>query len=204
MVPESFDADALAVYDGLLRQALRELRSPEAKPGQRVAWARVAEHALKRLPESEERIAVTLATAAKVLPSPMIVQRLVEGVWCCTADEGRLLRWVTALSEKAIRGEHWATFAELAYTSARLDGFVRDVTPEWARALRAAYADPNAWVALYMFAHQYVDKFGPTKSTAPDWLRLFASDRRLHDAVDSPARTAGRSWCPLCRRMGYR
>ena len=132
------------------------------------------------------------------------MQRLVEGIWCCSGDESRLLRWVTGLADKAIRGEHWATFAELAYTAARLDGFEREVTAEWDRALRAAHEDPTAWVSLYMFGHQYIAKFGPTKSTAPDWLHLFASDRRLHDTVGDAARTARRSWCPLCERMGYR
>ncbi|MCW5777670.1 MAG: hypothetical protein KIS87_14635, partial [Phycisphaeraceae bacterium] len=199
----------MSPIDHLLKQALHEIQSPKATPGQQAAWARIAEHALRCLPGGEERIASALATAAKVFGSPEAVYRLVEGVQVCESDgkrsdRDRVARWVTGLADKAIRGEHWATFAELAcHAAILLNAVERDLPPEWERALRAALEAPDAWISLYMFAHHYIDTFKPRKKSAPDWLHLLHSDQRLYDAVDRGLREAGRLYCSACKRMTY-
>lgn len=158
MVHEPPASDAIAVFDTLLKQALREIRSPATTPARRIAWARVAEHILETIPETEERIAETLSTARKVLDSPEAVQRLIRGVWSCggcrSADGTwkHLVRWVVDLADRAVHGEHWETFAQLAHVAVRLDGIEPTLTPEWELGTRAAHGMPNAWVSLYLIA----------------------------------------------------
>lgn len=207
MVPDSFDGDAIAVYDRLLKKGLREIRSPSTTPGQRIAWARIAEHVLENIPETAERITEALSTARMVLDSPESVQRLIRGIWSCGGcrrSDGswtRLVRWVVDLADRAIRGEQWATFAGLAHTLIRLDGVERDLSPEWERAIRAAYEVQSTWVSLFLFSHHYISKFQPNKETAPDWLRLLYSDRRLQDAFERECSSEDEIQCPVCKRV---
>lgn len=209
MVPHGFDGDAITAYDGLLKRALREIRSPDATPGQRHAWARVAEHALEHLPESEERIAETLSTAVKVLDSPEPVHRLIRGVWSCTgcrSNDGtweRLVRWVIDLADRAIRREHWATFAWLAHVAVRLDGVKPTLTSEWERGIRAAHEVPTAWGPLYLIAYHCAKRLELSEENAPlpDWLRLLRSDKRLADAHRTERSLEYEIQCPVCKRV---
>ncbi len=209
MVLRDPDGDAIAVYDGLLSQALREIRSPAATSGQRIAWAHVAEHMLDHLSETEERIAETLSTAREVLDSPESVQRLIGGVWSCggcrTADGTwkRLVRWVVGLADSAIRGEHWATFAWLAHVAVRLDGVEPTLSPEWERGVRAAYEIPSAWVSLHLIAYHCTRRLELIEKNAPspDWLRLLRSDQRLADAYRAELSLEYEIQCPVCKRV---
>lgn len=209
MVHEPPDGDAIAVYDPLLKQALREVRSPATTPGQRIAWARVAEHALEHLPETEERIAETLSTARKVLDSPEAVHRLIRGVWSCAgcrSSDGswaRLVGWVVDLAERAIRGAHWATFASLAHVAVRLDGIEPTLTPEWERGIRAAHEMQNAQVPLYLIAYHCARRLeqGEKGASLPDWLHLLRSDERLADAYSTDCSLEYEIQCPVCKRV---
>lgn len=209
MVPPSFDDDAIAVYDGLLRRALRELRSPESTPGQRIAWARVAEHALKHLPATEERLADTISTAAGVLDSPEAVQSLIGGVWSCAgcrSNDGtwkRLRRWVVGLAGRAIQGEHWVAFARLAHTASRIDAIEQELYPGGERALRAAHEMPSAWVSLYLLAYHCARRLERIEKDAPlpDWLRLLREDQRLANAYRTECSLEDEIQCPVCGRV---
>lgn len=208
MVLSDPDGDAIAVYDGLLNRALREIRSPAATSGQRIAWAHVAEHALEHLPDAEERIAETLSTAGKVLDSPEPVHRLIRGVWSCTgcrSNDGtweRLVGWIIKLADVAIRGEHWATFAWLAHVAVRLDGVKPTLTPEWERGIRAAHEAPSAWVPLYLVAYHFARRLEQREESAPlpDWLQLLRSDQRLADAYRAERSLEYEIQCPVCKR----
>lgn len=209
MVPPGFDDHAIAVHDGLLRQALREIRSTTATPGHRIAWARIAEHALEHLPETEERLAETLSTARKLLDSPESVQRLIGGIWSCGGCRSydgtweRLVRWVIDLADMAIRGEHWATFARLAHVAVRLDGVKPTLTPEWERGIRAAYEMPSAWVSLYLIAYHCARRLEQTEKNSPfpDWLRLLREDQRLTEAYRTECSLEDEVQCRVCRRV---
>lgn len=180
MVQDEFDDTTVAVYDGLLTQALREIRSPAATPGQRIAWADAAEFALEHLPDTEARVAETLSIAARTLHSPGVVSRLIAGVWSCTGCRSydgtrkRLLGWVINLADRAVRGEHWATFAWLAHTTIRLDGVERELPAEWERGIRAAYNLPSTWVSLYLFAYHYGGSSRRTSRPRPTGSASFA------------------------------
>lgn len=204
---DEFDDTTVAVYDGLLTQALREIQSPAATPGQRIAWADAAEFALEHLPDTEARVAETLSIAARTLHSPGVVSRLITGVWSCTGCRSydgtrkRLLGWVINLADRAIRSEHWATFAWLAHTTIRLDGVERELPAEWERGIRAAYDLPSTWVSLYLFAYHYGRKFAPDVASAPDWFRLLRSDPRLQDAFQRESSLEQQLPCPVCKRV---
>lgn len=209
MVPEPPDGDAVAVYDNLLTQALREIRSPATTPGQRIAWARVAEHALEHVPETEERIAETLSTARKVLDSPESVRLLIGGIWSCggcrSADGSwkRLVRWVVDLADRAIRGEHWATFAWLAHVAVRLDAVKPTLNPEWERGIRAAHEIPSAWVSLHLIAYHCARRLEKIEQTAPPpaWLQLLRDDPRLAEAYRTGCALEDEIQCPVCKRV---
>ncbi|MBX3232012.1 MAG: hypothetical protein KIT84_20150 [Labilithrix sp.] len=207
MVPERSDGDVVAVYDSLLTQALREIRSPATTPGQRIAWARVAEHALEHLPETEQRLAETLSTARKVLDSPEAVQRLIRGVWSCggcrSADGTwkRLVDWVVNLADRALRGEHWATFAWLAHVAVRLDGVEPTLSPEWERGVRAAHEMPNAHVPLHLIAFHCARRLEQESAPLPDWLRLLRSDERLANAYSTDCSLEYEIQCAVCKRV---
>lgn len=209
MVLSDPNGDAIAIYDGLLSQALREIRSPAATPGQRIAWARVAEHALEHLPDTEERVAETLSTAVKVLDSPEPVHRLIRGVWSCTGCRSydgtweRLVGWIVNLADRAVRGEHWATFAWLAHVAVRLDGVKPTLTPEWERGLRAAHEVPSAWVPLHLIAYHCTRRLELIEKNAPlpDWLRVLRSDQRLADAYRTELSLEYEIQCPVCKRV---
>lgn len=209
MVPEPPGGDAVTVYDNLLTQALREIRSPATTPGQRIAWARVVEHALEHLPETEERIAETLSTARQVLDSPEAVQRLVRGIWSCggcrSADGTwkRLVRWVVDLADRAIRGEHWATFAWLAHVAVRIDAVKPTLSPEWERGIRAAHEIPSAHVPLYLIGYHCSRRLEQReeRATLPEWLQLLRSDERLADAYSTDCSLEYEIQCPVCKRV---
>lgn len=208
MVLSDPDRDAIAVYDGLLSQALRAIRSPAATSGQRIAWAHVAEHALEHLPDTEERIAETLSTAIKVLDSPEPVNRLIRGVWRCTGCRSydgtweRLVGWIINLADRAIRGGHWATFAWLAHVAVRLDGVQWPLTPEWERGIRAAHEVPSAWVPLYLITYHCSRRLEQSEKSVPlpEWLRLLRSDQRLADAHRAELSLEYEIQCPVCKR----
>jgi|CXWL01.1.fsa_nt_gi hypothetical protein len=209
MVPDESEGDAIAVYDGLLSQALREIRSPAATPGQRIAWAHVAEHALEHLPGTEERVAETLSTAVKVLDAPEPVHRLIRGVWSCTGCRSydgtweRLVGWIINLADRAVRGEHWATFAWLAHVAVRLDGVKPTLTPEWEQGIRGAYEVPSAWVPLHLIAYHCTRRLELIEKNAPlpEWLRLLRSDQRLADAYRTERSLEYEIQCRVCKRV---
>ena len=209
MVPEPPDDDAVAIYDTLLKQALREIRSPAATIGQRLAWARIAEHALEHIPETEERIAETLATARKVIDSPEPVRLLIGGIWSCAGCRSydgtweRLVRWVVDLADRAVRGEHWATFAGLAHTASRIDAIEQELYPGWERALLAAHEMSSAWVSLYLFAYHCARRLERIEKDAPlpEWLRLLRADPRLADAYSTECSLEDEIQCRVCGRV---
>lgn len=196
MVPDAPSRAADLVYDGVLRQALRELRLPAATLEQRIAWARIAAYVLTFLPETEERIGEVLSTACKVLDSTQVASRLYNGLWRCTQDETRMLHWLIDLAAEAIRGGHWATFGEAAHAAVCLDGFVRELRPEWEGAVIAAAANPAAQLALGRFATRYIARF-PLAESAPAWLEAIRDSRGLQAASEAEAANTDHL-CPIC------
>lgn len=196
MVPEAPSHQADLVYGGLLKHALREIASPAATLEQRIAWARIAAYVLAFLPETEDRVGNVLSTASKVLDSTEVVSRLCSGLWRCTQDEPRMLRWFIDLADEAIRGGHWATFADSAHAAVCLDGFTAGLSPTWAGAFVNATADPSARVSAGMFAIRYLARF-PLAGSAPPWLEAIRDSGGLNAAFDAESMKTN-SRCPIC------
>lgn len=197
MVPDGRDDDAIAFHDGLLRHALEQIRSPTTTPGQRIAWARVVPYVVTFLPSTDSLLTELLSTAGARLDSPEVVLRIYNAVWRCTRDEVRMLGWLLDLAYRAIRGGHWATFANAAHAAVCLTGFERDLTAEWERAVIAAADDPAARVGVGMFAIRYIARFPPDVERLPPWL-LAVRDSGSFAAANTAETAKVNERCPIC------